>query len=162
MNLSKLKRDSYVVRLRNGRNYIVTPKKLLGKQGYLRLNDYNEDMTYKDGSDTECKFDIMEVFLGVFHDGIDTALVTKGTSLWVRKEKVVNRLGKFELRSELFAALEKAIDNGTEILYSEECIHEMSADKVKYHSFPVLFSNANKLWENNTNGSFYEVVTKGE
>ena len=79
-----------VVKVRNGWAYVVVDNLLIGKDGFLRLCDYNKDLTCRDYPHL---FDIISVFDGSHHGfgcGFNTYIdrvIEDNVIIWERKEK---------------------------------------------------------------------------
>lgn len=90
--------DGMIVRTREGRYYIYlrTFDRFIRDDGFNELNDYNDDLTNKNGINI---FDIMAVYSTKTINGLDLReqVVGKNTSLiWIRQEPVIMTISEIE------------------------------------------------------------------
>lgn len=98
-NFTKMNlQDGMIVRTRGGRYYIYlrTFGRFIRDNGFNELNDYNDDLTYKNGIDI---FDIMAVYSIKTINSLDLRgqIVGKNASLiWTRQEPVIMTISEIE------------------------------------------------------------------
>lgn len=145
----------HVVVCRNGKEYLVAGTKLVGINGRMSLACYNDDLT----NNTNLSWDIVGVEEATFVSGFSSGMMNRNRKVvWSRSSFVFKRV-EANRRSNALLALEKCVDNNSELFFSSTALSGKPYEDNKHMTTKVTFENVIPLWES-CDGNFYYIEEK--